>query len=107
MFKFKSDFFMERIFNVFDRQHKGFVTLDTFIGTVEKYSSFDEESKIEFLIDIYNCGGSGDITENELKKVLNGCVAESGMNLKETDIDNLAQALFQDCAKEGKNVISK
>ena len=107
IFQFKGDFSVQRVFNIFDRQRQGFVTLQNFIDTVEHYYAFedDDAAKIEFFIDMYDTGGA--ITKQELKSVLSDCVLESGMSLKEPDIENLTNTLFQVCVKEDSHVICK
>jgi len=105
MFQFKREFCVKRVFNIFDKQHQGFVTLQNFIDTVEYYSSFDDDAKIEFFLDMYDA--DGDITKHELKLVLTDCMVESGVTLRDQDIDNLTSTLFQDCVKDGREAISK
>ena len=107
IFKFKGDFSVQRVFNIFDHQHQGYVTLQNFIDTVEHYCSFNDadNAKIEFFIDMYDAGG--DLTKQELKSVLTDCVVESGMSLKDPDIENLTNTLFLDCVKDGNDVICK
>ena len=107
MFQFKSDFSAQRVFNIFDQQHQGFVTLQNFIDTVGHYYAFedDDTAKVEFFIDMYDAGGH--ITKLKLKSLLSDCVVESGMSLKDPDIENLTNTLFQDCVKDGNDVICK
>merc|ERR1719228_794138 len=108
MFQFKSHFFLERVFSIFDKHGNGSVTLENFIGAVEKYALFDDDAKIEFFIDLYDTEGSGSITLSELKNIVAGCVKESGMALKEPHIAALTSTLFQDCTRNtGSSVITK
>ena len=45
----KDEFFVNRIFNIFDSDQSGYITLVKFIETVGQFSSSDDDSKIEFL----------------------------------------------------------
>ena len=45
----KDEFFVNRIFNIFDRDQSGYITLTKFIETVEQFSSTDDDSKIQYI----------------------------------------------------------
>ena len=47
--KGKDDFFLNRIFNIFDQDGNGFISLSEFLETVDRFSSKDDDTKIEFL----------------------------------------------------------
>ena len=46
------------------------------------------------------------IDQSELKEIIKSCVAENGMEFDETQVDDLARALFEDAVKPGKDGIS-
>ena len=45
----KKDFFVERIFSIFDKQKLGKVSLTEFVETVQQFSRDDDDAKIAFL----------------------------------------------------------
>ena len=48
----KKDFFVERIFSIFDKQKQGRVSLTEFVETVQKFSRDDDDAKIAFLFQV-------------------------------------------------------
>ena len=48
----KKDFFVERIFSIFDKQKLGRVSLTEFVETVQKFSRDDDDAKIAFLFQV-------------------------------------------------------
>ena len=66
----KDEFFVNRIFNIFDSDQSGYITLAKFIETVEQFSSTDDDSKIEFLFNIYDINDEGVLEENNFCEVI-------------------------------------
>ena len=97
----KDEFFVNRIFNIFDSDQSGYITLVKFIETVGQFSSSDDDSKIEFLFNIYDINGDGVLEESNFREVIKACMKENGMNFDEGEISNLANALFMDGVKDG------
>ena len=58
------------------------------------------------LFKVYDPNGDGVIDQSELKEIIKSCVAENGMEFDETQVDDLARALFEDAVKPGKDGIS-
>ena len=48
----KKDFFVERIFSIFDKQKQGRVSLAEFVETVQQFSRDDDDAKIAFLFQV-------------------------------------------------------
>ena len=101
--KGKEDFFINQVFNIFDQDSSGTISLTEFIETIRQYSRKDDESKIEFLFRIYDVDGDGVITEDEFCQVLTACMKENGLEFDKNDLSNLAHLLFIDGVKEGSN----
>merc|ERR1719341_636424 len=79
----KDEFFVQRIFKIFDKDRSGYITQGKFIETVAQFSVVDDDTKIEFLFNIYDINEDGNLDEDELT--------------------NLASALFQDGVKDGQD----
>ena len=58
------------------------------------------------ILKVYDPNGDGVIDQSELKEIIKSCVAENGMEFDETQVDDLARALFEDAVKPGKDGIS-
>ena len=50
----KKDFFVKRIFNIFDKDKMGTVSLREFIETIQQFSRNDDDAKIAFLFQVQN-----------------------------------------------------
>ena len=50
--------------------------------------------------------GDGQIDQTELREIIKSCVAENGMEFDEDQVNDLAQALFVDAVKPGKDGIT-
>ena len=99
--KGKDNFFINQIFNIFDQDSSGTISLTEFIETIRQYSRKDDESKIEFLFRVYDVDGDGVITEDEFCQVLTACMEENGLEFDKDDLSNLAHLLFLDGVEEG------
>jgi len=102
----KDAFFVQRIFNIFDKDRSGYITLGKFIETVAQFSIIDDDTKIEFLFNIYDINEDGHLEELNFKEVIKACMRENGMEFDEDELSNLASALYQDGVKEGQESMS-
>ena len=101
--KGKDDFFLNRIFNIFDQDGNGFISLSEFLETVDRFSSKDDDTKLEFLFRIYDVSGDGEINEKEFQQVITACMKENGMDFDAEDLTGLAHGLFVDGVEEGSD----
>ena len=99
----KNEFFVRQIFNIFDYDKSGTITLSEFIQTVKHFSEDDDDAKIQFLFQVYDTDSDGVLQEDNFREVLKACMTENGMKFEEEDLDNLAHLLFTDGCKEGAN----
>ena len=99
----KDQFFVTRIFKLFDKDRSGYITLGKFIETVAQFSVVDDDTKIEFLFNIYDINEDGNLEEGNFREVIKACMRENGMDFDEDELNNLASALFQDGVKEGQD----
>jgi len=102
----KDEFFVNRIFNIFDSDQSGYITLAKFIETVEQFSSTDDDTKIEFLFNIYDINDEGVLEENNFREVIKACMKENGMDFDAGELSNLASALFMDGVKDGNDAMT-
>ena len=49
----KNDFFVERIFSIFDKDKMGTVSLREFVETIQQFSRNDDDAKIAFLFEVH------------------------------------------------------
>ena len=102
----KDEFFVQRIFNMFDKDRSGYITQGKFIETVAQFSVVDDDTKIEFLFNIYDINEDGHLEERNFREVIKACMRENGMDFDEDELNNLASALFQDGVKDGGDVMT-
>ena len=53
----KKDFFVKRIFGIFDKDKMGTVSLREFVETIQQFSRDDDNAKIAFLFQVKNSDG--------------------------------------------------
>ena len=99
----KDQFFVQRIFKIFDKDRSGYITQGKFIETVAQFSASDDDTKIEFLFNIYDINEDGNLEEGNFREVIKACMRENGMDFDEEELNNLASALFQDGVKDGQD----
>ena len=97
----KNEFFVRRIFNIFDNDRSGTITLTKFIETVQQFAKDDDDAKIEFLFQVYDTDQDGVLQEDNFREVLKACMTENGMEFEEEEVDHLASVLFMDGCKDG------
>ena len=103
---FKKDFFVERMFRIFDKDHTGTISQDEFIETVQQFTKDDDDAKISFLFKLYDANGDGQLLEEELHDVLKAMMTENGMEFEEEELKHLANMLFKDGCKECRDYLS-
>eukprot|EP00090_Calanus_glacialis_P005272 TRINITY_DN14088_c0_g1_i1.p1 TRINITY_DN14088_c0_g1~~TRINITY_DN14088_c0_g1_i1.p1 ORF type:complete len:1071 (+),score=285.92 TRINITY_DN14088_c0_g1_i1:327-3215(+) len=102
----KNKFFVEGAFRIFDKDGSGTVSLEEFLETMHQFANQGEEEKLAFLFRVYDPNGDGQIDQTELREIIKSCVAENGMEFDEDQVNDLAQALFVDAVKPGKDGIT-
>ena len=102
---FKDDFFVKRIFDIFDKEKTGEVNLSAFIESVQQCAR-DENAKILFLFKLYDREDKGILTENNLYEVLKAMMKENGMKIDEEELKHLANVLFLDGRTSGRSFLT-
>ena len=95
---------MERAFVIFDKDGDGTISLAEFLDTMQEFSKQGHMEKILFLFKVYDIDGNGSLQLNELEDVMRACLKESGMNLPESDVQELAFALIDDGLDDGDEI---
>ena len=99
----KRGFFTKRIFNIFDVDKDGKVSLKEFIHTMQQFSHDDDDTKIAFLFHVYDTDGDGVLQKEDIYEVLQACLTENGLDVEENHIQRMGDALFMDGCKEGRD----
>ena len=68
----KKDFFVKRIFNIFDKDKMGTVSLREFIETIQQFSRNDDDAKIAFLFQVQNM-----VHYKKKKKLFSRCMTQT------------------------------
>ena len=99
----KDDFFVSRIFQLFDCDKNGSISIREFCETIIEFYSGGERSKLEFLFYIYDVKQEGKLYKENFHQVLTACVKESGLELDQEKISCLADVLFEDGVSHNNN----
>ncbi|XP_075169966.1 NADPH oxidase [Haematobia irritans] len=92
----KNPFFTERVFQIFDKDNSGSISLQEFIDAIQQFSGQSADDKIRFLFKVYDIDGDGLIQHKELHDVIRACMEENGMEFSEDQIEDLTTAMFED-----------
>ncbi|KAF7267617.1 hypothetical protein GWI33_019109 [Rhynchophorus ferrugineus] len=92
----KNPFFTERVFQIFDKDNSGSISLQEFLDAMHQFAGQSPEDKIRFLFKVYDIDGDGLIQHKELQHVMRACMEENGMQFSEEQIEDLTVAMFED-----------
>lgn len=79
-------FFTERVFQIFDKDNSGSISLQEFIDAMHQFAGQSPEAKIKFLFKVYDIDGDGLIQHRELQHVMRACMEENGMRFSEDQV---------------------
>ncbi|XP_055948643.1 NADPH oxidase 5-like [Argiope bruennichi] len=102
----KNMFFVERIFNVFDADKSGTVSLEEFMRVMRCFAKQSPAEKLRYLFDVYDINNDGYIEFNELRSVISECMKENGLQFGEEETDELTRMLFEDADTDGSGTIT-
>lgn len=102
----KNPFFNERVFQIFDKDKSGTISLEEFLDAMHQFAGQSAEDKIRFLFKVYDLDGDGLIQLKELQHVMYACMEENGMKFSADQIDDLTMALFEDADSSNKGAIT-
>ncbi|GFG34772.1 hypothetical protein Cfor_05500, partial [Coptotermes formosanus] len=91
----KNPFFTERVFQIFDKDNSGSISLQEFIDAMHQFAGQSPDDKIRFLF-----------KHRELQHVMRACMEENGMKFSEEQIDDLTMALFEDADPDNRGTIT-
>ncbi|XP_076029976.1 NADPH oxidase 5-like [Oratosquilla oratoria] len=92
----RNSFFAERVFQIFDVDNSGSVSLREFLDAMHQFAGKSPGDKIKFLFKVYDLDGDGLIQQSELQQVMKACMEENGMKFNLDQIQDLTMALFED-----------
>ncbi|XP_066245724.1 NADPH oxidase 5 isoform X1 [Euwallacea similis] len=102
----KNPFFTERVFQIFDKDNSGSISLQEFLDSMHQFAGQSPEDKIRFLFKVYDIDGDGLIQHRELQHVMRACMEENGMQFSEVQIEDLTIAMFEDADTNNRGAIT-
>ncbi|CAN8027833.1 unnamed protein product, partial [Ixodes persulcatus] len=102
----RNAFFADRMFQLFDTDRSGTVSLDEFMAAVKRFANKSQDDKLALLFELYDVDGDGMIQPNELRDVMKACMEENGLQFSDPELDELTQVLFEDADRDDTNSIS-
>ncbi|XP_031618648.1 uncharacterized protein LOC116337851 isoform X2 [Contarinia nasturtii] len=102
----KNPFFTNRVFQIFDKDNSGSISLQEFIDAIHQFAGQSPEDKIKFLFKVYDIDGDGLIQHRELQHVMRACMEENGMQFSEDQIEDLTMAMFEDADPYNRGTIT-
>ncbi|KAJ8747542.1 hypothetical protein K2173_013077 [Erythroxylum novogranatense] len=101
----KESLFANRIFYMFDVNHKGAIDFGDFVRALNVFHpNVPQEEKIEFSFKLYDLDNTGFIERHEVKEMLIALLCESGMKLADETIEIILDKTFleADANNDGK-----
>lgn len=102
----RNKFFAERMFQLFDTDRSGTVSLVEFMAAVKRFADRSQDEKLALLFELYDVDGDGMIQPNELRAVMKACMEENGLQFTDPELDELTQVLFEDADTDDTKSIS-
>ncbi|XP_059056075.1 NADPH oxidase 5-like [Achroia grisella] len=102
----KNSFFTERVFQIFDEDNSGAISLQEFIAAAHRFAGHSPDDKIRFLFEVYDMDGDGLIQHRELQHVMWACMEENGMQFSDEQLQQLTRAMFEDADTEHRGAIT-
>ncbi|KAH7974308.1 hypothetical protein HPB49_013879 [Dermacentor silvarum] len=96
----RNAFFAERMFQLFDTDKSGTISLDEFIAAVKRFAKKSQDDKLTILFQLYDVDGDGLIQPQELRDVMRACMEENGLQFTEYELDELTNVLFEDADRD-------
>lgn len=99
--------FIDGLFRMFDRDNSGGIDFVEFVTSLAIYQNkarnVPDVEKQRLFFKIYDADGDGEISQGDLKKMLNSCFSSNFMEVAEADVEELVRATFQkyDLTKNG------
>ncbi|KAG5311935.1 NOX5 oxidase, partial [Pseudoatta argentina] len=102
----KNPFFTERVFQIFDKDNSGTISLQEFLDAMHQFAGKSMNDKIRFLFKVYDIDGDGLIQLRELEHVMRACMEENGMKFSDEQIEDLTIALFEEADQDNRGAIT-
>ncbi|XP_049880958.1 NADPH oxidase 5 [Pectinophora gossypiella] len=102
----KNPFFTERVFQIFDEDDSGTISLQEFIAAMHRFAGQTPDDKLRFLFKVYDLDGDGLIQHRELQHVMRACMEENGMQFSDEQLLELTSAMFEDADTENRGAIT-
>ncbi|XP_075526678.1 NADPH oxidase [Dermacentor variabilis] len=96
----RNAFFAERMFQLFDTDKSGTISLDEFIAAMKRFAKKSQDDKLTILFQLYDVDGDGLIQPQELRDVMRACMEENGLQFTEYELDELTNVLFEDADRD-------
>ncbi|KAK1129558.1 hypothetical protein K0M31_019275 [Melipona bicolor] len=106
IFSTKEPFFTDRVFQIFDKDNSGTISLQEFLDAMHQFAGKSPDDKIKFLFKVYDIDGDGLIQLRELEHVMRACMEENGIQFNEEQIEELTIALFDDADQANRGAIT-
>ncbi|GFO21664.1 NADPH oxidase 5-like [Plakobranchus ocellatus] len=93
LFFLPQSFFIDRCFQLFDRDCDGQIKTQEFVDELRALVFGTQTEKLRFLFNIYNIRGTGKLVKSEVQQMLKSCMEESKLKFSADNLQALTDAL--------------
>tara|TARA_Y100000590_G_scaffold451568_1_gene593159 strand:- start:53 stop:1498 length:1446 start_codon:yes stop_codon:yes gene_type:complete len=90
----RDDRLSNRLFDIFDSDHNGYIDSAEFMSAIESIINGDEEDKIRFAFNIHDVDDSGYIDRSELRVLIEQSFIENNLDFDDFQLDFLVDEFF-------------
>uniref|UniRef100_A0A7S2V997 EF-hand domain-containing protein n=1 Tax=Fibrocapsa japonica TaxID=94617 RepID=A0A7S2V997_9STRA len=105
----KSDqsMFLDRMFNVFDKNEDGWITFSEFIDGLSIFcNKASYQEKLHFSFKVFDADGDAKISKNELRQMLKATVFETDLVLPDEEVEEVVNLTMQEANPAIPDLIS-
>ncbi|WP_041232988.1 EF-hand domain-containing protein [Cylindrospermum stagnale] len=102
----KDEYFVDRLFSIFDTDSSGTIKIEEFLTTVENLVFATSEEKLQFAYELHDVNGDGCIEKAEISHLITASLKENNLSFSPEQINELVDLLFREADADKSGEIS-
>ncbi|ODN05836.1 Dual oxidase 1, partial [Orchesella cincta] len=101
-----SSTFVERMFNLVDRDNNGFISFREFLDMLIIFSKGTAEDKMKLMFDMYDISRTGYLSTDEFKAMIRSLVEASKYEVSSDDVELAVRSMLEQCGLKRDSKVS-